>query len=240
MTASEFYNEFNVLYNNVMSNAAPPLNMYDVSVFLTQAAEELVLTYYRGRPNELLSFDLNEESKQALDNLVKAYSQLTPAVTETYNSYTVSRFNKPDDLFFLLQETVGFNSELPCYINKRAIVKPVALDDLNMFLDNPFKQPNNKKVFRTTFGNGIDGIFLISSQPLKSYRAQYLQKPLPIILGDLSEYGVSIDGEYLPRNPVCNLPELLHRTIIKRAVELAKVAYLGDLGTAIAINNRVQ
>lgn len=240
MTASEFYNEFNVLYNNVMSNAAPPLNMYDVSVFLTQAAEELVLTYYRGRPNELLSFDLNEESKQALDNLVKAYSQLTPAVTETYNSYTVSRFNKPDDLFFLLQETVGFNSELPCYINKRAIIKPVALDDLNMFLDNPFKQPNNKKVFRTTFGNGIDGIFLISSQPLKSYRAQYLQKPLPIILGDLSEYGVSIDGEYLPRNPVCNLPELLHRTIIKRAVELAKVAYLGDLGTAIAINNRVQ
>ena len=240
MTASEFYNEFNVLYNNVMSNAAPPLNMYDVSVFLTQAAEELVLTYYRGRPNELLSFDLNEESKQALDNLVKAYSQLTPAVTETYNSYTVSRFNKPDDLFFLLQETVGFNSELPCYINKRAIVKPVALDDLNMLLDNPFKQPNNKKVFRTTFGNGIDGIFLISSQPLKSYRAQYLQKPLPIILGDLSEYGVSIDGEYLPRNPVCNLPELLHRTIIKRAVELAKVAYLGDLGTAIAINNRVQ
>jgi len=240
MTASEFHNEFNILYNNVMSNAAPPLNVYDISVFLSQAAEELVLTYYRGRPNELLSFDLNEESKQALDNLVKSFSQLTPAVIETYGNFTVSRFNKPTDLFFLLQETVGFNSELTCYKNKRAIVKPVALDDLHMLLDNPFKQPNNKKVFRSTFGNGIEGIYLLSSQPVKEYRAQYLQKPLPIIVGDLSAYGVSIDGEYLPRDPVCNLPKLLHRTIIKRAVELAKAAYLGDLGTAIALNNRVQ
>lgn len=240
MTASEFYNEFNVLYNNVMSNAAPPLNIYDISVFLTQAAEELVLTYYRGRPNELLSFDLNEESKQSLDNLVKPYSQLNPATTETYGNFSVYRFNKPTDLFFILQETVGFNSELSCYKNKRAIVKPVALDDLHMLLDNPFKQPNNKKVFRTTFGDGEDGVYLLSSQPLKEYRAQYLQKPLPIIIGDLSDYGVSIDGEFLPRNPVCNLPELLHRTIIKRAVELAKVAYLGDLGNTIAINNRVQ
>lgn len=240
MTATEFYNEFNILYNNVMSNAAPPLNLYDISVFLTQAAEELVLTYYRGRPNELLSFDLNEETKEALDNLVKSYSQLSPAFIENYNTYLVSRFNKPDDLFFLLQETVGFNSELSCYLNKRAIVKPVALDDLHMLLDNPFKQPNNKKVFRTAFGNGIDGVYLISSQPLKEYRAQYLQKPYPIIVGDLAEYGVSIDGEYLPRDPVCNLPELLHRMIIKRAVELAKAAYLGDLGTSIALNNRVQ
>ena len=240
MTASEFYNEFNILYNNVMSNAAPPLNIYDISVFLTQSAEELVLTYYRGRPNQLVSFDLNEESKQALDNLVKPYSQLAPTVTEQYNTYTVSRFNKPDDMFFLLQETVGFNSELPCYTNKRAIVKPVALDDLNMLLENPFKQPNNKKVFRTTFGDGIEGVYLISSQPLKEYRAQYLQKPYPIIIGDLSEYGVSIDGEYLPRNPVTNLPELLHRLIIKRAVELAKTAYIGDLNTTIALNNRVQ
>lgn len=240
MTATEFYNEFNILYNNVMSNAAPPLNIYDVSVFLTQAAEELVLTYYRGRPNELLSFDLNEESKQVLNNLVKSYSQLSPAVIETYGEFTVSRFNKPSDLFFLLQETVGFNSELTCYLNKRAIIKPVALDDLHFLLENPFKQPNNKKVFRTTFGNGIDGIFLISKQPLKEYRAQYLQKPHPIIVADLSNYNVSIDGEYLPRDPVCNLPELLHRTIIKRAVELAKAAYLGDLGTSIALNNRVQ
>lgn len=240
MTATEFYNEFNVLYNNVMSNAAPPLNVYDISVFLTQAAEELVLTYYRGRPNELLSFDLNEESKQSLDNLVKSYSQLTPVATETYGNYSVYRFNKPTGLFFILQETVGFNSELPCYKNKRAIVKPIALDDLHVLLDNPFKQPNNKKVFRTTFGNGQDGVFLIASQPLREYRAQYLQKPLPIIIGNLSDYGVSIDGEFMPRTPVCDLPELLHRTIIKRAVELAKSAYLGDLGTTIALNNRVQ
>ena len=37
MTTPEFSNEFDVLYNNIMSNAAPGLNEYEKSVFLTKA-----------------------------------------------------------------------------------------------------------------------------------------------------------------------------------------------------------
>lgn len=35
MIAKEFLNEFDVLYNNIMSNSAPGLNSYEISVFLT-------------------------------------------------------------------------------------------------------------------------------------------------------------------------------------------------------------
>lgn len=49
MTLKEFSNEFDVLYNNIMSNAAPGLNEYEKSVFLTQAQEELVVNLYSGR-----------------------------------------------------------------------------------------------------------------------------------------------------------------------------------------------
>ena len=41
MTIQEFSNEFDILYNNSMSNAAPGLNEYEKSVFLTQAQESL-------------------------------------------------------------------------------------------------------------------------------------------------------------------------------------------------------
>lgn len=37
MTPDEFSNEFDILYNNIMSNKAPGLNVYEKSVFLTIA-----------------------------------------------------------------------------------------------------------------------------------------------------------------------------------------------------------
>lgn len=49
MTTQEFSNEFEVLYNNIMSNQAPGLDEYEKSVFLTKAQEELVRDYFNSR-----------------------------------------------------------------------------------------------------------------------------------------------------------------------------------------------
>lgn len=46
MTTQEFSNEFDVLYNNIMSNQAPGLNEYEKSVFLTKAQSQLVNEYF--------------------------------------------------------------------------------------------------------------------------------------------------------------------------------------------------
>ena len=50
----------------------------------------------------------------------------------------------------------------------------------------------------------------------------------PIILDDLSGYGVKIEGSNT-ENP-CKLDKLLHKDIIDRAVLLAKIAWQQTLG----------
>lgn len=51
MNNKEFSSEFDILYNNLMSNNAAPLNEYEKSVLLTQAQESIVIDIYNGRFN---------------------------------------------------------------------------------------------------------------------------------------------------------------------------------------------
>lgn len=41
MNVTEFFDRFNVLYNNIDSNAAPGLNGYEISVCLTKVKKRL-------------------------------------------------------------------------------------------------------------------------------------------------------------------------------------------------------
>ena len=52
MTTQEFSNEFDILYNNIMSNAAPGLDEYEKSVFLTKAQEEIIYNYFNPKGNK--------------------------------------------------------------------------------------------------------------------------------------------------------------------------------------------
>lgn len=53
MTSLEFSNEFEVLYNNIMSNQAPGIDEYEKSVFLTKAQLELVKNHFNLKANKL-------------------------------------------------------------------------------------------------------------------------------------------------------------------------------------------
>lgn len=58
MTCEEFSNEFDILYNNVMSNQAPGLDEYEKSVFLTRAQDDIVKRYFTPKGNkDLEGFD---------------------------------------------------------------------------------------------------------------------------------------------------------------------------------------
>ena len=96
MNHIEFSSEFDILYNNIMSNAAPGLNEYEKSVFLTQAQEQTVIEAYTGDNNNS-SFERTEEVRRYLSELVKTY------ITDTKESgtglSTSSVFFKiPDDV----------------------------------------------------------------------------------------------------------------------------------------------
>lgn len=79
MSTEEFEREFDILYNNIMSNAAPSIDAYEKSVFLTKAQEDLVLAIYEG------SFENSEKLIESLSNLV---------VTELLDSSTATQSDK--------------------------------------------------------------------------------------------------------------------------------------------------
>ena len=70
MTTKEISVEFDILYNNISSGAAPNLNEYEKSVFLTKAQRELVQMYYSGKNAHYNSFESDEEVRRYLDTLI--------------------------------------------------------------------------------------------------------------------------------------------------------------------------
>ena len=67
------------------------------------------------------------------------------------------------------------------------------------------------------------------------YKIRYIEELTPIILTDLTD-GLSIRGEF--NKMTSKLPSSCHGEILKRAVELAKAAYIGGLQETLAVGNQ--
>ena len=82
------------------------------------------------------------------------------------------------------------------------------------------------------------GAFNIIYYPIEnsldtSYKLRYVKVPRPIILSDLTDLELSIRDRR--EQSTCELPDEMHPEILKRAVELAKAYYIGDLQSQLAI-----
>ena len=72
MEPQEFSDQFDVLYNNIMSNAAPGLDEYEKSVFLTKAQDEVLKNYFNPKGNKYeLGFDGNEKRQIDFSTLIR-------------------------------------------------------------------------------------------------------------------------------------------------------------------------
>lgn len=216
MTTQEFSNEFDILYNNIMSNIAPGLNEYEKSVLLTQAQEALVLDVYNGQYNGD-SFEATEEVTDYISTLVKQIK-----ISETIEGQGISKdsvfYQLPKDLWFITYESVVLiDDSLGCKSGHEVMVKPITQDTYSSISKNPFRGANDRKVLRLLTDNRAE---LISKFKIESYLVRYLLKPEPIILEDLSTYGVSIDGK--TQVTECKLNPAVHRILLNRAVRLAK------------------
>lgn len=220
MTTQEFSNEFDVLYNNIMSNQAPGLNEYEKSVLLTQAQESFILDIYTGKYDKD-SFEGTEEVTSYLNTLVKDIS-----ITSTVNDKGMTEYSKfyqlPDDLWYITYESVIFNdTSLGCKDGITALVKPVTQDEFYYINRNPFRGANDKRVLRLIKDNKAE---IISKYDISSYHIRYISKPSPIILEDLTSYGVTIGG--VTEITECKLNPASHRIILNRAVQLAKTLWV--------------
>lgn len=73
MLTQEFSNEFEILYNNTMSNAAPGLNEYEKSVFLTKAQNEIIFNYFNPNGNKYKEgFDDSSKRQMDFSELIKS------------------------------------------------------------------------------------------------------------------------------------------------------------------------
>ena len=210
MTPIEMSYEFDIIYNNIMSDIAPGLNEYEKSIFLTKAQEQIVMALYRG--NDVKGgVDTNEEQSMALKNLIKEES-----IPINAKSSYISMSN---DVMYVIREEASLADKC----KSTAIVKPIPHDHYNIIKKNPFRGLPANYVIRTRLNVRT---FIESSKDIESYRYIYIKRPYPIILEDLEE-GLSINGHRVPlsNESVSELNHESQKAIIDLAVALAKATW---------------
>jgi hypothetical protein len=219
MTTQEFSIEFDILYNNLASNTAPPLNEYEKSVFLTKAQSDIVLELYSGRNNLGLAFESSAEVRRYLHPLVKQNNiTLIPGSDGLYDIQGTSI----SDVFVIIREYLRHNSgETP--------VVPVTQDEYSKIKQNPFRGPKcYKRALRLEQESKISIAADLPIETSTQYVITYLKNPDPIILENLPTDDI---GKLTIQNASSasngELPESLHRMILDRAVLYAKQAYVG-------------
>lgn len=248
MTLSEFNNEFDVLFNNVMSNRAPGLDEYEKSVFLTRAQEDIVKGYFTNILNkEQKGFDETERRQSDFSTLIKTYAPpIVPGVSNVDSrSNGVASVTMPDDVMMIVNEYVNVQRKRNTIILQ---VLPLSHMQYTSYMISPYKRPSRWIAWRIQTNNGnntVADLIVGPNDSITNYTMRYVKKPKPIILEPLE--GLTIDGyagcdssyNLVTSNAVygseCEMNEIVHREILLRAVELAKAAYMGDLQTQIVL-----
>ena len=241
MTNQEFSNQFDVLYNNVMSNQAPGLDEYEKSVFLTKAQNEIVLSYFNPKGNKYTEgFDGNERRQIDFSMLTRVASETTFG-TANYDPRTagVKSVAMPEDVLVFVNESLTVTRDTnTVYLS----VVPISYTEYSRQMSKPFKRPTHYQAWRlinsTDTPAGECDLIAGPNDTITKYTARYIKRPNPIVLVNLDGEGVSIGG--VDEETPCELDPILHEDILQRAVELAKAAYTGDLSSQVGLGNASQ
>lgn len=228
MTTEEFSDAFDVMLNSMGmemgwgeagENASFSLNEYEKSVYLTKAQQDVVRGLYDGSMTGR-AFEQTEQLRSALQGLVRT---ATPEQVTGYCGLSDNSvfYKLPADVWYITYEQAVLSDGGYCN-GEAAEVVPVRQDQWHKTRRNPFRRPSERRVARMDNGQGV--VELISSGTIGTYTVRYLRKPKPIILEDIEDPVLSIDG----RTEVteCELGVMLHRPILDRAVQLASARFI--------------
>lgn len=223
MNSSEFYNEFNLEYNNISSNQAPGLTPSEISSYLTNAQYALIDLLYK-------EFENSEEVRRKLANIVvtKQLGKLNNINSSNfiYPEYTVA-FSIPDKLRYIVHEKLKMSDKAErCIRDKFIAVTPTSHDEIDRLIKNPFRF-NNNRAFRLDTSLNNDNSdreyieIITKDKNVAYYQIRYIKTPPPIILEDISPD--TIDG--VSSESLCILHESLHRQIVEIAAKMAYQDY---------------
>lgn len=255
MTLPEISREFDILYNNIMSNQAPGLDEYEKSVLLTKSQDEILKNYFNPNSNTLKEgFDDSAKRQIDFSKLIKTYvsgilvnNPFKPKYTKFDDRSILCSF--PPDVLFIINESAKIIEKNTIYENKeekydtrKINIVPISYDLYSKLISKPYKYPNKSQGWRLLFSNNniYTELILSPNSLLEDYRIRYVRRPKPIILVNLNEEngfdGLSIDGESSASE--CELDPIIHKEIIQRAVEIAKITYVGFTDQVIKSGER--
>ena len=259
-TPQEWNDAFDTMYNSVTSNKLPGLDAYEKSMFLTQAQEEIILGYFNPRKNKVQEgYDGSIQRQADFSNLtvVKSYPDIKPGSSDEQRKLPGAIFdtrpnNKSvilsDDILLIINESAlvnryntlpknGSYSDDSEFTKVRLTVLPVDYDEYSRLMSKPHKRPLQYQAWRLlntdSSGQNRCDIIVGPSDDIQSYTVRYIKRPHPIIVAPLED--TQINGYSEPIGS--EVDEVLHMPIIKRASELAKAVYSGDLQSTIAVGN---
>ena len=209
MTADEFSQEFDILYNNIASNQAPGLTEYEKSVFLTKAQDEIIKNYFTGKPN-------GNKYQEGVEDSAKRYSDFSCLIT--VKSISASKHDEascidsrglicslPNDLMITLNEKFIINNKTEDIAQYQVI--PITLAEYQKLMSKPSNDPLKRQVWKlmgnSATGNGSVEIIshwkdLRDTNSDNKLVIRYIRKPYPIIIEPLTEQGLTINGQTKP------------------------------------------
>lgn len=250
MTATEFSDAFDLMYNNISSNAAPGLNEYEKSFFLTKAQEELIKNYFNPKGNKYQEgFDGSAKRQMDFSRLIESSS---PVLAEGSNTVFDSRSRTctlPDDMFIVINEMINLKQG-GAIVGTRQVV-PIAYDEYMRIMSKPYKEPLKNQAWRlftgtttnhTTHTSVVEIILNQNDRTtgiVAEYKVRYVRRPKPIITVNLASAvgNVTING--LQQVSECELDPIMHQEILQRAVELAKATYAADQSGEVQLQNQM-
>lgn len=239
MTVSEFSNEFDILYNNAMSNIAPGIDEYEKSVFLTKAQSEILKNYFNPKGNKYQE-GFDDSPKRQID-----FSTVVLTVEPVlYTSLSYVKFDDrsvtyvlPSDILFTVSETIKNTTGT---LSRQLNVVPIEYEEYSKNIAKPYKLPCKnqawKVIQRSEDGTKKIAEIIAVNSGLSNYKVRYVKRPTPIVLVNLTSLNLTIEGISVVTE--CTLDLILHPEILQRAVELAKIAYLGDPKASVELGQR--
>lgn len=245
MSPTEFSDRFEVLWNNIMSNAAPGLNEYEKSVFLTKAQSEIIKNYFNPSGNKYREgFDQSPKRQIDFSMLMKSV-KLAKGTSEVQYDVRSDNYKYPSDILVIVNESLLIVRNQST-VGVRQVI-PIAYDEYTRLMSKPFKEPLKNQAWRLITGVDSNNTAIAEIIPNNNDRkdserflqVRYVKKPRPIIVADLDQTvgDVTIDNEYTAMTS--ELDPSIHEEILQRAVELAKASYASDQSGQAQLQNQI-
>lgn len=236
MDAEQMRYEFEVGYDRITNFDAPGYTPKEISTFLTKSQEETVLDIYTN--------PASKEFNKKILSVLKTYTSKEGGTSS--GIYPNSDWiDVPTKTFLIINERADITGIDGVYDGRSITdveVVPVDDDYYHANKNNPFKKPNEKRIWRLDYGQDDTGwksklLYVYNGDyQIGDVHIHYYRKPEPIIVPDSTYLAAdgSIDGIAFSSHTVngldSELDPIIHREIVDRAVKLAFAALQDEKG----------